>query len=457
MEDRTLNIRMEHDTMGEIAVPADRHWGAQTQRSVENFKIGGEKQPKEIITAFAYLKEACAKANAQVGKLTAEQAEAIASACQEIRAGMWDEEFPLVVWQTGSGTQTNMNMNEVLAHLATQAGCPVHPNDQVNCSQSSNDTFPSAMSIAATLALQTQLIPAVEKMERQLAELEQRYGHIIKIGRTHLQDATPLTFGQEISGWRAMMEETKKMLTLSLPALAQLAIGGTAVGTGLNAPADFDHLVAGEISAYTGVPFTPDPNKFHALTSKDAFVFAHGAMKALAANLMKIANDIRWLASGPRCGLGELSLPANEPGSSIMPGKVNPTQCEAVTMVAVQVMGNDTAVGIAASQGNFQLNVFMPVCAYNFLQSARLLTDCIHSFTEHCLVGLQPLARQMKQHLDRSLMLVTCLSPRIGYEAAAEIAHTAHRQGITLKEAALQSGKLTEQQFDQWVDPQKMV
>ena len=452
-----MDYRMERDSMGEIRVDATCKWGAQTQRSLENFKIGTEQMPREIVMAFATLKRACATVNGRLGKLTPQQTAAIEQACDRVLAGQYDGEFPLVVWQTGSGTQSNMNMNEVLAHLATEQGCPVHPNDQVNMSQSSNDTFPSAMHIAATLALQNQLLPALTHMEQQLLKLEQANQDIIKIGRTHLQDATPLTFGQEISGWRAMIGEAKKMLSLSLPALSQLAIGGTAVGTGLNAPAGFDELVAKEISRITGVSFTPDPNKFHALTAKDAFVFAHGAMKALAANLMKIANDVRWLASGPRCGLGEITIPENEPGSSIMPGKVNPTQCEAVTMVAVQVMGNDTAVGLAASQGNFQLNVFMPVCAYNFLQSARLLTDCVLSFTDRCLCGLQANPKQMAKHLEQSLMLVTCLSPKLGYEKAAAIAKTAHQQGITLKEATLATGLLTEEEFDRLVDPKKMI
>ncbi|MBQ8600711.1 MAG: class II fumarate hydratase [Clostridia bacterium] len=452
-----MDYRIEHDSMGEIKVDASRKWGAQTQRSLENFKIGTERMPEEIVSAFAILKKACAAVNGALGKLTPEQTTAIETACDMVIAGVYREEFPLVVWQTGSGTQSNMNMNEVLAHLAEEAGCKVHPNDHVNMSQSSNDTFPSAMSIAAALAIKTRLLPAITRMETELVRLEKENEGIIKIGRTHLQDATPLRFSQEISGWRAMLTENKKMLKAALPALSQLAIGGTAVGTGLNAPKDFDQRVAQKLSAETGVDFTPDPNKFHALTSKDAFVFAHGAMKALAANLMKIVNDIRWLASGPRCGLGEITIPENEPGSSIMPGKVNPTQCEAVTMVAVQVMGNDTTVGIAASQGNFQLNVFMPVCAYNFLQSARLLTDCIASFTDHCLKGLKANPQRMQQHLTHSLMLVTCLSPKIGYEAAAEIAKTAHKKGLTLKEAAVQSGKLTEEEFDTLVDPEKMV
>ena len=452
-----MDYRIEHDSMGEINVEVSKKWGAQTQRSLENFKIGSERMPEEIIHAFAVLKKACAAVNADLGKLSEVQTHAIADACDAIISGQYADQFPLVVWQTGSGTQSNMNMNEVLAHLAAEKGCTVHPNDHVNMSQSSNDTFPSAMSIAASGAIQTRLLPALDRMEQELLRLEQEHEGIIKIGRTHLQDATPLTFSQEISGWRAMLTETKKMLILSVPALSQLAIGGTAVGTGLNAPADFDLRVAQKINQYTGLTFTPDPNKFHALTSKDAFVFAHGAMKALAANLMKIANDIRWLASGPRCGLGEITIPENEPGSSIMPGKVNPTQCEAVTMVAVQVMGNDTAVGIAASQGNFQLNVFMPVCAYNFLQSARLLADCMDSFCAHCLKGLHANEQRMQEHLSNSLMLVTCLSPKIGYEAAAEIAKTAHQKRLTLKEAALQSGKITEEEYDLLVDPKKMI
>ena len=431
-----MNIRMEHDTMGEIAVPADRHWGAQTQRSVENFKIGGEKQPKEIITAFAYLKEACAKANRQAGKLTAEQAETIAAACQEIRAGQWDEEFPLVVWQTGSGTQTNMNVNEVIAHLAADRGVKVHPNDHVNASQSSNDTFPSALSIAAAMSVAEQVIPAAERLEAVFARLEAAYPDLIRIGRTHLQDATPLRFAQEVSGWRELIAAPVRML---------------------NAPKGYDEMVCSQLREMTGLPFVPDENKFHALTSKDALVFAHGALKALAANLMKIANDIRFEASGPRCGMGELYIPENEPGSSIMPGKVNPTQCEAVTMVAVQVMGNDTAIGIAASQGNFQLNVFLPVSAYNFQQSARLLADAMDSFRVNCAEGIVPNVERMEHNLHNSLMLVTCLTPKIGYEAAAKCAKKALADGTTLKEAVLSLGLLTGEEFDETVRPEKMV
>ncbi|MBQ8893981.1 MAG: class II fumarate hydratase [Clostridia bacterium] len=444
-----MNYRTEHDSMGEILVEEQNKWGAQTQRSLEHFKIGEEKMPREITLAFARLKKACAIVNKKMGRLETQKADAIAAVCDEILAGNYADQFPLAVWQTGSGTQSNMNMNEVIAHLAGG----LHPNDHVNMSQSSNDTFPTAMSIAAVTALQERLLPALAVMEAELSRLERENEDVIKIGRTHLQDATPLRFSQEISGWRAMLSENKRMLEMSLTPLAQLAIGGTAVGTGLNAPKGYDEAVCAEL----GAPFTPDPNKFHGLTSKDAFVFAHGAMKALAANLMKIANDIRWLAGGPRCGLGEITIPENEPGSSIMPGKVNPTQCEAVTMVAVQIMGNDVAVGIAASQGNFELNVFMPVCAYNFLQSARLLADAMESFTTHCLKGLKANRQRMAEHLDHSLMLVTCLSPKIGYENAAKIAKNAHEKGLTLRESALQSGLITPEEFDDLVKPEKMV
>lgn len=452
-----MNIRMEHDTMGEIAVPADRHWGAQTQRSLENFKISGERQPQEIITAFAYLKEACAIANASKGKLTEQQAQAIAAACREIRAGKWDGEFPLVVWQTGSGTQTNMNINEVIAHLAASRGVPLHPNDHVNASQSSNDTYPSALHIAAALSVANQVLPAAERLAAAFARLEAAYPDLIRIGRTHLQDATPLRFSQEVSGWRELAAAPCRMLRAALEELCRLAIGGTAVGTGLNAPADYDEAVCKELRTLTGLDFQPDKNKFHALTSKDALVFAHGAMKALAANLMKIANDIRWQASGPRCGMGELHIPENEPGSSIMPGKVNPTQCEAVTMAAVQVMGNDAAIGFAASQGNFQLNVFLPVSAYNFQQSARLLADAMESFRTHCVEGITPNVERMEENLRNSLMLVTCLTPKTGYEKAAECAKKALHEGTTLKEAVVRMGLLTEKEFEEAVRPEKMV
>ena len=452
-----MNTRIEHDTMGEIAVPADRHWGAQTQRSVENFRIGGQRQPKEIITAFAYLKDACARANQQVGKLTAEQAGAISAACEEIRAGKWDEEFPLVVWQTGSGTQTNMNVNEVIAHLAADHGVKLHPNDHVNASQSSNDTFPSALHIAAALSVANDVIPAAERLAAAFAKLEQAYPDLIRIGRTHLQDATPLRFAQEVSGWRELVEAPIRMLRLALTELERLAIGGTAVGTGRNAPKGYDEMVCAQLREMTGLEFVPDTNKFHALTSKDALVFAHGALKALAANLMKIANDIRFEASGPRCGMGELHIPENEPGSSIMPGKVNPTQCEAVTMVAVQVMGNDVAVGMAASQGNFELNVFMPVAAYNFLQSARLLAEAIVSFTDKCAVGITANKDKMYHNLHNSLMLVTALNPYIGYENAAKTAKKAYKENISLKEACVALGFLTAEKFDEVFHPEQMV
>ena len=452
-----MNTRIEHDTMGEISVPADHHWGAQTQRSFENFKIGGQRQPREIITAFAYLKEACALANRQAGKLTEEQAQAIAAACREIREGKWDGEFPLVVWQTGSGTQTNMNVNEVIAHLAAEKGVALHPNDHVNASQSSNDTFPSALHIAAALSVANDVIPAAERLAAAFEKLAAAYPDLIRIGRTHLQDATPLRFAQEVSGWRELVEAPCRMLRLALTELTKLAIGGTAVGTGLNAPKGYDEMVCAQLREMTGLDFTPDENKFHALTSKDALVFAHGALKALAANLMKIANDIRFEASGPRCGMGELRIPENEPGSSIMPGKVNPTQCEAVTMVAVQVMGNDAAIGFAASQGNFQLNVFLPVSAYNFQLSARLLADVMDSFRAHCVEGITPDVERMERNLHNSLMLVTCLTPKIGYEAAAKCAKKALHDGTTLKEAVLALGLLTAEEFDETVRPEKMV
>ena len=452
-----MNTRIEHDTMGEIAVPADHHWGAQTQRSLENFRIGGQRQPREIITAFACLKEACARANARCGKLTEAQAGAIAVACRQIRAGQWDEEFPLVVWQTGSGTQTNMNVNEVIAHLAAEQGVSLHPNDHVNASQSSNDTFPSALHIAAAMSVVQDVLPAARRLEAAFARLEAAYPDLIRIGRTHLQDATPLRFSQEVSGWRELVAAPCRMLEAALPELERLAIGGTAVGTGLNAPKGYDAMVCEQLRQMTGVDFRPDENKFHALTSKDALVFAHGALKALAANLMKIANDIRFEASGPRCGMGELHIPENEPGSSIMPGKVNPTQCEAVTMVAVQVMGNDAAIGFAASQGNFQLNVFLPVSAYNFQLSARLLTDAMDSFRTHCVEGITPNAERMEANLHNSLMLVTCLTPKIGYEQAAKCAKKALADGTTLKEAVVSLGLLTPEEFDETVRPEKMV
>ena len=452
-----MNTRIEHDTMGEIAVPAEHHWGAQTQRSLENFPIGEEKMPPDLIQAFAILKEACAAANHRLGKLDDRRFALIQGACQAILAGELAGNFPLAVWQTGSGTQTNMNVNEVIAHLAADRGMRLHPNDHVNASQSSNDTFPSALHIAAALSVTEQVLPAAERLAGAFRRLEEAYPDLIRIGRTHLQDATPIQFSQEISGWRSMLEHSRDMVTASLDGLYELALGGTAVGTGLNAPPGFDTAAAQDVAQRTGLPFRTAPNKFHALTSKDALVFAHGALKALAANLMKIANDIRFEASGPRCGMGELNIPENEPGSSIMPGKVNPTQCEAVTMAAVQVMGNDAAIGFAASQGNFQLNVFLPVSAYNFLLSARLLGDVCDSFRVHCVEGITPNVERMTANLHNSLMLVTCLTPRIGYEAAAACAKKALHDGTTLKEAVLALGYLTGPEFDETVRPEKMV
>ena len=443
--------------MGAVEVPAEHRWGAQTQRSFENFKIGTQKQPLAVIYAFAQLKAACAMANMEHGLITPEQAEAVCAVCAEIADGRWDSEFPLAVWQTGSGTQTNMNVNEVIAHLAAERGVKLHPNDDVNRSQSSNDTYPTAMYIAAVTELEKKLIPACEALARSFAALEARYPDVIKIGRTHLQDAVPLRFAQEVSGWRRLVEAPCEMIKQTLPELKKLAIGGTAVGTGLNAPNDFDESVCGHLNKLLGSDFTPDTNKFHALTSRDALVFAHGAMKALASNLMKIANDVRWLAAGPRCGLSEISIPANEPGSSIMPGKVNPTQCEALTMVAVQVMGNDAAIGFAASQGNFELNVFQPVMAYDFLMSAELLSDAMNSFRIHCADGIEPNAVKMKSFLDASLMLVTCLTPKIGYDLAAKCAKKAQAEGISLKQAVLDLGCMTEAEFDETVDPVKLV
>ncbi len=449
-----MGYRTEHDTIGDILVPEERYWGAQTQRSLQNFPVGEETMPREIIQAFAHLKRACALANFDFGKLSADKRDAITGACDAILAGAYPDEFPLKVWQTGSGTQSNMNMNEVIAHIG---GNGLHPNDHVNMSQSSNDTFPTAMHIAAVLSVAEHVLPALDRLAGALRQLEEENAGVIKSGRTHLMDATPIRFSQEISGWRGMLEESGRMLSASLTHLRQLAIGGTAVGTGINAPAGFDEKVCSYLTASTGERFVPDPNKFHALTSKDAYVFAHGALKALAANLMKIANDVRWLASGPRCGLGEITIPANEPGSSIMPGKVNPTQCESVTMVAVQVMGNDAAIGFAASQGNFELNVFLPVCAYNFLQSARLLGDVMDSFRQRCVEGITANRERMEYYLKNSLMLVTALSPSIGYENAARIAKKAHAEGSSLREAALASGLLTADQFDALMHYEDMV
>lgn len=451
-----MEYRIEHDALGEVPVEASHFWGAQTERSRNNFRIGTEKMPPVLIRAFAELKRACAVANHNFGKLSDEKTAAIVYAADEILAGHYPDEFPLSVWQTGSGTQTNMNVNEVIARIG-KSKYPLHENDDVNMSQSSNDTFPAAMNIAAVAAVAGQVIPSAKELIAAFRTLEEENKGIIKIGRTHLQDATPLYFSDEISGWRAGIEEAVVMLEMAVQRLSRLAIGGTAVGTGLNAPKGFDQAVCTELTSFSGFSFVPDENKFHALTSKDSFVFASGALKALAANLMKTANDIRLLASGPRCGIGEITIPANEPGSSIMPGKINPTQCEAVTMVAVQVMGNDAAIGIAASQGNYELNVFMPVTAYNFLQSCTLLSDVMDSFRKNCVCGIKANREKMNENLSRSLMLVTCLSPKIGYENAAHIALNAHSKGITLKESALESGLISEGDFDAIVRPEKMV
>ena len=458
-----MEYRTEHDSMGQVQVPADRYWGAQTQRSCMNFPIGVgiETMPQEIIHAFGILKKAAAMANHALRpeKMTAEKRDAICRACDEIIDGKLNDHFPLVVWQTGSGTQTNMNANEVVANRGNAlAGKPLlHPNDDVNMSQSSNDTFPTAMHIAAVLALEDRVIPAIDRLCATMRRLEEDNRGVIKSGRTHLQDATPIAFSQEISGWRTSLERDKQLLLLALPPLKELALGGTAVGTGLNAPAGFDTQVADAVSKITGKTFLPAANKFHALTSKDELVFAHGALKALACDMMKIANDVRWLASGPRNGLGEIRIPENEPGSSIMPGKVNPTQCEAVTMVAVQVMGNDVAVGMAASQGNFELNVFMPVCIYNFLQSARLLAEAIVSFNDRCVAGITADREKMQENLRRSLMLVTALNPYIGYENAAKVAKKAFQDGCSLREACLALGFLSAERFDEIFHPEQMV
>ena len=454
-----MDYRIEHDTMGEVRVPANRCWGAQTQRSHENFPIGTERIPQEIIHAFAVLKKAAALANCKLGNLDARRANAIAAACDEILAGKLDDEFPLVVWQTGSGTQSNMNVNEVVAARANAllGEKLVHPNDHVNKSQSSNDTFPTAMHIAALTAAEDHVLPALDGLAATFERLSAEYADVIKVGRTHLQDATPLTLGQEISGWSSSLRRDERMIRGAMEGVRELALGGTAVGTGLNALPAFGETVAQEISALTGKRFVTAPNKFHALTSKDELVYLHGAFKALAADLMKIANDVRLLASGPRCGIGELLIPENEPGSSIMPGKVNPTQCEAMTMVAVQVMANDVAVGMAASQGNFELNVFMPVCISNFLQSARLLGDVMRSFELRCARGIKPNREKIQAYLDESLMLVTALNPHIGYENAAKVAKTAFAEGITLREAAVRLGFLTAEAFDRIVRPEKMV
>ena len=453
--------RIMQDTMGSIQVPADCLWGPQTQRSLNNFPVGVEKMPMEIIRAFAYLKKAAAEVNHQLlpEKITAEKLTQITDICDAILAGALDEEFPLSVWQTGSGTQTNMNVNEVIAFTGNlRAGCMLlHPNDDVNCSQSSNDTFPTAMAVAAAVSIHEQLLPAMDILSETLARLEVDNVDAIKSGRTHLMDAVPIRFSQEISGWRSMITVSRAHIQSGLDSLMQLAIGGTAVGTGLNAPPGFAAQTAEKLAEYTGLPFKDAENKYHALTSLDRFVFTHGAIKGLAADLMKIANDIRWLASGPRNGLSEITIPENEPGSSIMPGKVNPTQCEMMTMVALRVIGNDSTIGMAASQGNFELNVFLPVTAYSFLQSVRLLSDGIRSFTERCVSGIEANRKQMRENLNRSLMLVTALSPRIGYDNAARAAKLAHNRGLTLREACIRLGFMSGEDFDQAVRPEEMV
>ncbi len=454
-----MEYRIEKDTMGEVKVPADKYWGAQTERSHENFRIGGEIMPREITHAFGILKKAAAIANYNLGKLPENKLKVISEACDEVISGKLNDHFPLVVWQTGSGTQSNMNANEVIANRGNELAGEklLHPNDDINKSQSSNDTFPTAMHIAAVIAIEDKLFPAMDELIATFKKLEKENEGIVKSGRTHLQDAVPIAFSQEISGWRNMIEVTKEQLNLSLKGLKELALGGTAVGTGLNAPAGFDKEVAKQVSVLTGKDFVTAPNKFHALTSKDAIVFAHGAMKALACNLMKIANDVRWLASGPRDGLGEIFIPENEPGSSIMPGKVNPTQCESMTMVAVQVMANDVAVSVGASQGNFELNVFMPVIAYNFLQSAKLLAEGMVSFDIHCASGIKANKEKMNHNLYNSLMLVTALNPYIGYENAAKTAKKAYKENISLKEACVALGFLTAERFDEVFHPEQMV
>ncbi|SIS44423.1 class II fumarate hydratase [Salimicrobium salexigens] len=458
-----MEYRIEKDTLGEMKVPKDKYWAAQTQRSKENFPIGDEKMPKEIIEGFAILKKSAARANEELGLLEKDKADAIAYAADKITAGELDDHFPLVVWQTGSGTQSNMNVNEVIAYVGSEwlekegKETRLHPNDDVNKSQSSNDTYPTAMHIAAVRKVEDVLLPSSEQLKKTLKEKMEAFNDIVKIGRTHLQDATPLTLGQEISGWHRMLEKTEKMLTESITYVKELAIGGTAVGTGLNAHVDFSEKVVSYINKDTGKDFISAPNKFHSLTSHDELVHAHGAVKALAADMMKIANDVRWLGSGPRSGIGEITIPANEPGSSIMPGKVNPTQSEAVTMVAAQVMGNDATIGFAASQGNFELNVFKPVIAYNFLQSSQILADSIKSFDERCVQGLEPNIEKIEEYLRDSLMLVTALNPHIGYENAAKIAKTAFEKNQNLKETAVELDLLTEEQFEEYVKPEEMT
>ena len=460
----TITTRTERDTFGPIEVPADKLWGAQTQRSLQNFDISGERQPREVIRALAQVKRASATVNHALGLLDGKKKDAIVAAAQEVIDGRHPDEFPLVVWQTGSGTQTNMNLNEVIANRASELlggergeARLVHPNDDVNKSQSSNDVFPTAAHVAAVDALTNRLLPAIELLRATLAQKARDFDGIVKIGRTHLQDATPLTLGQEISGWVAQLAHGARHVKDALPHLCELALGGTAVGTGLNAPKGYAEGVAKELAAITGLPFVTSPNKFESLASQDALVHAHGALKTLAASMNKIANDVRWLASGPRSGIGEISIPENEPGSSIMPGKVNPTQSEAITMLAAQVMGNDVAINIGGMSGNFELNVFRPVVAHNFLQSVRLLADGMKSFNDHCAVGLEPNRERIDHLVQQSLMLVTALNPHIGYDKAAYIAKKGHKEGTSLREAAIASGHVTAEQFDQWVVPENMV
>ncbi|AGC90264.1 class II fumarate hydratase [Staphylococcus warneri] len=458
-----MSVRIEHDTFGEIEVPADKYWGAQTERSKRNFPVGKEKMPIEVVYGFAQLKRGAALANNELGKLSDAKKDAIVYACDKILNGELDEHFPLVVWQTGSGTQSNMNVNEVVSYVANEylkeqkSDESIHPNDDVNKSQSSNDTFPTAMHVALYHEVETKLVPALKHLRQTFKQKEDEFESIIKIGRTHLQDATPIKLGQEISGWRYMLDRCETLLNESKQHILNLAIGGTAVGTGINAHPEFGDKVAKFISENTGYAFVSSENKFHALTAHDEVVQLHGTLKALAGDLMKIANDVRWLASGPRAGLAEISIPENEPGSSIMPGKVNPTQCEMLTMVAVQVMGNDTAVGIASSQGNFELNVFKPVILHNTLQSIYLLADGMETFNNNCAVGIEPIEENIDNYLNQSLMLVTALNPHIGYEKAAQIAKNAHKEGLTLKESAIQSGYVTEEQFEEWIKPEDMV
>ena len=456
--------RIEKDTFGPIEVPADRLWGAQTQRSLEHFRISGERMPAELIEALAWVKRACATVNEGLGELTAEKARAISQAADEVLGGKWDGEFPLVVWQTGSGTQSNMNMNEVLANRASEIlggergeRRSIHPNDDVNRGQSSNDVFPTAMHVAAVVSIRRRLMPHLEALRGTLAAKSDAFRDVVKIGRTHLQDATPLTLGQEFSGYVAQLDHALRHIEDALPHLSELAIGGTAVGTGLNAHPEFGARVATELTRLTGCAFVSAPNKFEALATHDAMVYGHGALKGLAAGLMKIANDVRLLASGPRCGIGEIAIPENEPGSSIMPGKVNPTQCEALTMCACQVMGNDVAINFGGAQGHLELNVFKPVIAHGFLQSVRLLGDGMSSFDEHCARGIEPNHERIAALLHGSLMLVTALAPHIGYDKAAQIAKKAHREGTGLREAAVALGFVSEAQYDEWVRPEKMT